>query len=141
MSKRELAGLAQDLAEDARRKAELWNTIATENPAITVAGEIAGIYQTLKDKLDTAVSNKILVDAERLYMYDWHVSNVIGKNFDASVAQYLNGETKVIGFLVGLVMREMEHKGDPKIIRRILIEYLEILQKYPYDAPFSTSKT
>jgi len=41
------------------------------------------------------------------------------------VARYLNGEEKLVKFLMGMVMRAMRGKADPQSIQRLLAEQLE----------------
>lgn len=41
-----------------------------------------------------------------------------------TVAQYLEGKTKVMGFLVGQVMREMKGKADPKMVNELVQQKL-----------------
>jgi aspartyl-tRNA(Asn)/glutamyl-tRNA(Gln) amidotransferase subunit B len=47
------------------------------------------------------------------------IDEVLAANPDA-VARYSGGETKVVGFLVGQVMRSMGGKADPKIVNSVL---------------------
>ena len=39
-----------------------------------------------------------------------------------SVSDYRNGKDRALGFLVGLVMKEMKGKADPKEVNRLLRE-------------------
>jgi aspartyl-tRNA(Asn)/glutamyl-tRNA(Gln) amidotransferase subunit B len=51
------------------------------------------------------------------------IEKVLGENPEA-VASYRAGEQKVIGFLVGQVMRETQGKADPKLANQLLRESL-----------------
>jgi len=51
------------------------------------------------------------------------VDEVLAANSDA-VERFRSGEQKVIGFLVGQVMRASEGKADPKIVNELLREKL-----------------
>lgn len=51
------------------------------------------------------------------------IQSVMAENQDA-VAKYKNGETKVIGFFMGQVMRKIAKKVDNKIINEVLIAEL-----------------
>ena len=51
------------------------------------------------------------------------VEEVIGNNPDA-VESYRAGESKVVGFLVGQVMRATQGKADPKLVNQLLTEKL-----------------
>lgn len=52
------------------------------------------------------------------------VASVIEQNPDA-VERYRSGEVKVIGFLVGQVMRASGGKADPKLVNELLRRNLE----------------
>lgn len=49
--------------------------------------------------------------------------------FDKSVKEYLGGNQKAYGFLVGQVMRKAEKKADPKVVNELLKEALTKVQK------------
>ena len=51
------------------------------------------------------------------------------KENDAQVNQYLSGKTKVMGFLVGQVMKKSKGKANPEIINKVLYNELENLKK------------
>ena len=51
------------------------------------------------------------------------VDDVLGANADA-VERYRAGEQKVVGFLVGQVMRATQGKADPKLVNQLLREKL-----------------
>ena len=51
------------------------------------------------------------------------VSDVLGAHA-TEVARYKNGETKLMGFLLGQVMRASRGKADPKLAQRVLEEKL-----------------
>ena len=51
------------------------------------------------------------------------VSDVLGAHA-TEVARYKNGETKLMGFLLGQVMRASKGKADPKLAQRVLEEKL-----------------
>ena len=42
------------------------------------------------------------------------------ENHHGEVERFLNGEEKLIGFFMGLVMRETKGKEEPEIIKKIL---------------------
>jgi len=52
------------------------------------------------------------------------VEEVLKENPDA-VQKYKSGQTKVIGFLVGQVMRKTKGKANPQLVNKILKELLE----------------
>ena len=41
-----------------------------------------------------------------------------------TVEEYKGGKTKVLGFLVGQVMKQMKGKADPGLVNRMLTERL-----------------
>lgn len=51
------------------------------------------------------------------------VDRVLGENPDV-VARYREGERKVIGFLVGQVMKATEGRADPRLVNQILVRRL-----------------
>ena len=51
------------------------------------------------------------------------VSDVLGAHA-TEVARYRSGETKLMGFLLGQVMRASRGKADPKLAQRVLEEKL-----------------
>jgi aspartyl-tRNA(Asn)/glutamyl-tRNA(Gln) amidotransferase subunit B len=52
------------------------------------------------------------------------VEEVLASNAEA-VANYRSGETKVLGFLVGQVMRATQGKADPQLVNQLLAEKLD----------------
>jgi len=56
------------------------------------------------------------------------VIEVLNEN-ETQVKQYLSGETKVMGFLVGQVMKKSKGKANPELVNRILYNELENLRK------------
>jgi aspartyl-tRNA(Asn)/glutamyl-tRNA(Gln) amidotransferase subunit B len=51
------------------------------------------------------------------------IEEVIKKN-PAQVAEYKAGKVQIIGFFVGSVMRELHGRGNPKLVNKLLEEYL-----------------
>ena len=54
------------------------------------------------------------------------VREAIAEN-EKSVAEYKDGNQKVIGFFVGMVMKKLDGKADPKIVNKLLSEHLSAL--------------
>lgn len=52
------------------------------------------------------------------------VTDRVLEAYPDTVAQYLEGKTKVAGFLVGQVMREMKGKADPKVVDQLVRQKL-----------------
>jgi len=55
------------------------------------------------------------------------VEKVIKENQE-EVEKYLSGKTQVFGFFVGQVMKEMNGKGNPKVVNDVLIKKLTSLR-------------
>ncbi len=69
--------------------------------------EVTKVDYTSSDDVETAVK-EVLIEQEK------------------AVNDYKNGKTQVVGFLMGMVQRKLNGKGDPKMIPQVL---LKILQK------------
>ncbi len=82
-------------------KEVLTEMVASGEPAITVA-----------ERLD-------LLQVSDAGAIDQAVEEVLSAQPDA-VARYQSGEEKVIGFLVGLVMKSTGGKADPKLVNETL---------------------
>ena len=53
---------------------------------------------------------------------DW-VTEVLSKHSE-EVGRYRNGESRILGYLVGQVMNSSGGAADPRIVRDLLIDYL-----------------
>lgn len=53
------------------------------------------------------------------------IQKIIGDN-PQSVADYKNGKTKAMGYIVGQTMKEMKGKADPGMVNRIVKEQLDL---------------
>jgi aspartyl-tRNA(Asn)/glutamyl-tRNA(Gln) amidotransferase subunit B len=93
-----------------------------------ISGKIAKtvfreLYETLKNP-EEIVKEKGLVqisDESELIK----IVNEIIENSQAQVEQYKNGKTKVFGFFVGQVMKKTKGQANPKIVHKILKEFLD----------------
>ena len=52
------------------------------------------------------------------------VEKILASN-PKTVEEYQSGKTKVLGFLVGQVMKEMKGKAEPQTVNRLLMEKLQ----------------
>ncbi len=86
---------------------EVFRMIFTEDVDPVVYAEEKG----LKTVLDTGLLEET-------------VAKVLEENPD-TVKQYLDGKTKVTGFLVGQIMRQMKGKADPKQVNQLLSQKLK----------------
>jgi len=84
----------------------------------------------LKEMIQTGKTAKELVEEKGLKQITDEgaikqiVEEVLKENPDA-VQKYKSGQTKVIGFLVGQVMRKTKGKANPQLVNKILRELLE----------------
>ena len=56
------------------------------------------------------------------------VQKVIKEN-ESIVAQYLDGSTKVLGFMIGKIMKETKGKANPKKVNEYLVKGINEYQK------------
>jgi aspartyl-tRNA(Asn)/glutamyl-tRNA(Gln) amidotransferase subunit B len=54
--------------------------------------------------------------------------NGVLEKFDTQVNEYLSGKEKVLGFLVGQIMKSTQGKANPKMVNELLIEKLNALR-------------
>ena len=107
-----------------QRLAELLKLIKNGTISVKIAKGL------LKEMLQTGKSAKQLVEEKGLKQITDEgaikqiVEEVLKENPDA-VEKYKNGQTKVIGFLVGQVMRKTKGKANPQLVNKILRELLE----------------
>jgi aspartyl-tRNA(Asn)/glutamyl-tRNA(Gln) amidotransferase subunit B len=107
-----------------QRLAELLKLIKDGTISVKIAKRL------LKEMLQTGKSAKQLVEEKGLKQITDEgaikriVEEVLKENPDA-VEKYKNGQTKVIGFLVGQVMRKTKGKANPQLVNKILRELLE----------------
>jgi aspartyl-tRNA(Asn)/glutamyl-tRNA(Gln) amidotransferase subunit B len=107
-----------------QRLAELLKLIKDGTISVKIAKGL------LKEMLQTGKSAKQLVEEKGLKQITDEgaikqiVEEVLKENPDA-VEKYKNGQTKVIGFLVGQVMRKTKGKANPQLVNKILRELLE----------------
>ena len=82
----------------------------------------ASILEEDKDP-DVIVSEKGLEQVSDAGAIESVVDKVMQANPD-KVEQYRGGKTGLLGFFVGQCMKEMQGKGDPKIINQLLLSKL-----------------
>jgi len=94
----------------------------------TISVKIA--KQLLKEMIQTGKTASQLVEEKGLKQITDEgairqiVEEVLKENPDA-VQKYKSGQTKVIGFLVGQVMRKTKGKANPQLVNKILRQLLE----------------
>ncbi len=93
----------------------------------TISGKIA--KDVFEEMLSTRQTPEEIVKAKNLAQIsdssaiEKAVEKIIA-DFPAQVEQFKNGKEKVLGFLVGQVMRETKGKANPQMVNKILIEKL-----------------
>jgi aspartyl-tRNA(Asn)/glutamyl-tRNA(Gln) amidotransferase subunit B len=86
--------------------------------------------KVIVDMFNTGKSPKAIVDEKGLIQNSDEgailqvVKKVLGSNFK-SIEDYKNGKTKVIGFLVGIVMKETKGKANPQIVNKLMNEEMK----------------
>jgi aspartyl-tRNA(Asn)/glutamyl-tRNA(Gln) amidotransferase subunit B len=95
--------------------------------ANTAKSILADMFETGKSA-QTIIEEKGLAQISDLDDIEQMVSTCIQDNPDA-VAQYLDGKTNVIGFLIGQVMRASRGKANPKLVHKLMQQHLDSLGK------------
>lgn len=108
-------------------KAEWLGTMVGLIQKGTISGKIAkkvfdGMLKTGKDP-ETIIKEQGLVQISDEGSIRPIVEAVIAENPD-SVEKYRSGNTKVIGFFVGQIMRKSRGKANPKLVNELLAELL-----------------
>jgi aspartyl-tRNA(Asn)/glutamyl-tRNA(Gln) amidotransferase subunit B len=80
---------------------------------ITAKEVFRGMAESGEDALTTAKKLNKLIEQDESVVDD-AIAEVINEYRDKAVADYLGGEKKVLGFLVGQAMRKMKGKANPK---------------------------
>jgi len=90
----------------------------------TVAKEIfAEVYSNGVDPEEYVKQNKLEMVSDENVLVD-AVKQALSEN-PKSVAEYKDGNTKVVGFFVGIVMRKMSGKADPAVVNKAIKELLD----------------
>ena len=72
----------------------------------------------------TFIKENQLEQVEDTGLVEETVRSVISANPKA-VSQYKNGETKIMGFFVGQVMKKLKGKADPSVVNKAVAEGLD----------------
>jgi len=93
----------------------------------TISGKIA--KTVFKDMIETGDAPQKIIDEKGLVQVsDTSAIEVIIdevlKNNQQSIDDYKNGKEKVIGFLVGQIMKESKGKANPQIVNELLLKKL-----------------
>jgi aspartyl-tRNA(Asn)/glutamyl-tRNA(Gln) amidotransferase subunit B len=97
----------------------------------TISGKIAkdvfeGLFKGEGASADAIIEDRGLKQITDTGAIEGFVDQVIADNPD-QVQQYLDGKTKILGFLVGQVMKASKGKANPKEVNQMLVAKLDAL--------------
>lgn len=107
---------------------ELLDLIDNKTISLNSAKEVLDESLHIGNSPSEIVAKKRLIQITDETSIKEFVIDVLKEN-DAQVNQYLSGKTKVMGFLVGQVMKKSKGKANPEIINKVLYNELENLKK------------
>lgn len=96
--------------------------------AKTIAGAVVNTKLHEKYPEPAALIRALLEIEKKDYAPKSEIDKAVGRVFDkqkGAVDQYHEGKTQVIGFLIGQIQKELEGKGDPKEVRKLLLNKLK----------------
>ncbi|MCZ7601843.1 MAG: Asp-tRNA(Asn)/Glu-tRNA(Gln) amidotransferase subunit GatB [Melioribacteraceae bacterium] len=102
---------------------KLINLINNKTISTTIGREV--FAEMLKDNKEPQiiVKEKNLVQISDSSQIEKVIDEIIASN-EKQVEEYRNGKEKVLGFLVGQIMRETKGKANPQVVNEILIQKL-----------------
>ena len=109
----------------------LINLIAEGKISNNIAKEVYAEMLKVKDRNDENQNPEFIVKEKNLIQVtdSAEIENIVKKVLDENpneVQRYKNGETKLLGFLVGKVMKETSGKANPKTVNDLLKQILII---------------
>lgn len=104
---------------------KLINLINNKTVSTTIGREV--FAEMLKDNKEPQiiVKEKNLVQISDSSQIEKVIDEIIASN-EKQVEEYRNGKEKVLGFLVGQIMRETKGKANPQVVNEILIQKLKV---------------
>lgn len=104
---------------------KLINLINNKTISTTIGREV--FAEMLKDNKEPQiiVKEKNLVQISDSSQIEKVIDEIIASN-EKQVEEYRNGKEKVLGFLVGQIMRETKGKANPQVVNEILIQKLKV---------------
>lgn len=86
--------------------------------------------KVIVEMFDTGKSPKMIIEEKGLLQNsdEDFILQIVKKILDnnaKSIEDYKNGKTKVIGFLVGMVMKETKGKANPQIVNKLINEEMK----------------
>ena len=115
-----------DIQDSPIEASELYNLISriTDN---TISGKIAkDVFRLMWDEkrsVDEIIKEQGLEQMTDVSALESVIDEIIAKNLD-QVEQFKNGNTKLLGFFVGQVMKATQGKANPKQVNQILDDRL-----------------
>ena len=115
-----------DIQDSPIAASELYNLISriTDN---TISGKIAkDVFRLMWDEkrsVDEIIKEQGLEQMTDISALESVIDEIIAKNLD-QVEQFKNGNTKLLGFFVGQVMKATQGKANPKQVNQILDDRL-----------------
>lgn len=107
--------------------AELLNLVADKSISLKVAKDVYEEMLVTGKSAKGVVEEKGLAQISDASLLDTLINSVLSK-FPDQVQQYLDGKEKVIGFLVGQVMRESRGAANPNLVSEGLKQKLKELK-------------
>ena len=115
-----------DIQDSPISASELFNLISriTDN---TISGKIAkDVFRLMWDEkrsVDEIIKDQDLEQMTDIGALELVIDQIIAKNLN-QVEQFKNGNTKLLGFFVGQVMKATQGKANPKQVNQILNDRL-----------------
>ena len=98
---------------------KLIKLISTEKISGKIAKEVFEEMFKSKESPDKIVNEKNLIQVTDTKEIEIIIEKVLNDNLD-KVKEFRKGKTKLLGFFVGLIMKESKGKANPKILNNIL---------------------
>ena len=103
---------------------KLINLIKSNKISSKIAKDVFPIMLEEKKDAETIVKERNLIQITDTSAIESAIDNVINNN-PTQVEEFRSGKEKVIGFLVGQVMKETKGKANPKMVNQILRDKLK----------------
>lgn len=114
-----------DVALNPQQLGDLVKKIEDGTLSIGLAKQVFDVLWESEDSVDEIIRREGLVQLSDTDELEALVRSVIDEH-PSQVAQIQGGETKVVGFLVGQIMKQTRGKADPRKVNELLKEMLNI---------------
>ncbi|HOJ50713.1 MAG TPA: Asp-tRNA(Asn)/Glu-tRNA(Gln) amidotransferase subunit GatB [Spirochaetota bacterium] len=102
---------------------KIFNLIESGTISIKIAKEILPDVIDKDIDVENYVKEKGLIQVSDTREIEKIIDKILSEN-PKNVEEYKAGKTKVLGFFVGLIMKETKGKANPQLVNKILIEKL-----------------